>query len=67
MQQNNYYDDEGPPGEDNFSKGNAEYGDRSSQQRQQYIRITPQPSVRTQHNMPTKVKLQPFWTKDTRT
>ena len=66
MQQNSYYDDEGPQGEDHFYRGNAKYGDRSSQQRQQYIRIPPQPSVRTQHITPTKVKLPPFWTKDTR-
>ena len=65
MQHNNYYDDEGPLGEDNFSRDNAEYGDWSSQQRQQYIRIPPPPIAWTQHNTPTKVKLLSFWTKDT--
>ena len=66
MQHNNYYDDERPLGEDNFSRGNAEYGDWSSQQWQQYIRIPPPPSAWTQNNTPTKVKLPPFLTKDTR-
>ena len=66
MQHNNYYDEEGPLGEDHFSRGTAEYGDWSSQQRQQYIRIPPPPSPWNQPNTPTKVKLPPFWTKDTR-
>ena len=64
-QHSNYYDDEGPLGEDNFSRENGEYGDWSSQQQQQYIQIPPPPSVWTQHVAPAKVRLPPFWTKDT--
>ena len=71
MQPSNYYEDEGTPGEEHISGGGSGYSDRGSHQRQQHFRIPPPPPTWTQaaahqHVAATKVKLLPFWTKDTR-